>query len=268
MLNPWLRVNRDGSLTLLVDRSEMGQGVITGLAMLAAEELELELERIRVEFAPAAPEYANPLIGEQLTGGSTSIRAAWDSLRRACAATRERLIAAAAERWDVRRSECRAESGEVVHRGSGRRAPYAALAAAAAAGRARRAVKLKQPHAFRLIGSSPPRLEIPDLALGRAVFAMDVTRPSAVEAVLARCPSFGGRVARFDARQRCAYPCSRCSRSTARCRHRRERLRRSPAATRLRSNDLARACRLDSDAIRARQAALARRGATAQTRRR
>jgi isoquinoline 1-oxidoreductase beta subunit len=266
MLNPWLRVNRDGSLTLLVDRSEMGQGIITGLAMLAAEELELDLERIRIEFAPAAPEYANPLIGEQLTGGSTSIRAAWDALRRACAGTRERLIAAAAERWDVRPSECRTESGEVVHAESGRRAPYSALAAAAAAGRARRAVKLKQPHAFRVIGRSPPRLEIPDLALGRAVFALDMTRPSAVEAVLARCPSFGGRVARFDASAALRVPgvlqvleVDGALAVTAES---------VPAALAGRDAlkiewDLARACRLDSDAIRAQLvAALARRGAT------
>jgi isoquinoline 1-oxidoreductase beta subunit len=270
MLDPWLRVNRDGSLTLLVDRSEMGQGVITGLAMLAAEELELDLARVRIEFAPAAPQYANPLIGEQLTGGSTSIRAAWGSLRRACAAARARLVAAAAQRWNVRPGECRAESGEVLHAGSGRRAPYGALADAAAALRAPRAVKLKPPHAWHLIGRSPPRLEIPDLALGRAVFALDVTRPSAVQAVLARCPSFGGRVARFDASAALRVPgvlqvleadgaLAVIAESV-------------PAALAGRDAleiewDLARACRLDSDAVRAQlAAALARRGATVRRR--
>ena len=269
MLTPWLRVNRDGSLTLLVDRSEMGQGVITGLAMLAAEELELELERLRIEFAPAAPEYANALIGEQLTGGSTSIRAAWKSLRRSCAAARERLIAAAAERWDVKRSECRAERGEVIHHCSGRRAPYAAIAAAAATARAR-AVKLKPPREFRLIGRSVPRIELPDLALGRAVFAMDVTRPSALDAVLARCPSFGGRVARFDASATRRVPdvvdvltlgnaVAVVAQSV-------------PAALAGRDAlridwDLQDACRLDSHAIRKRlAAALERRGAKARSR--
>jgi isoquinoline 1-oxidoreductase beta subunit len=199
MLSPWLRVNRDRSITLLVDRSEMGQGTLTGLAMLAAEELEIEPERLHVEFAPAAREYANPLIGEQLTGGSTSIRAAWDELRRSSAEVRERLIAAAAERWKVRRSECRAEAGEVLHDRSGRRAAYAALAAAAAAKRAPRNIRLKRPQEFRVIGRSVPRLELPDLALGRAAFALDLTPPNAVDAVLARCPSFGGRPASFDA---------------------------------------------------------------------
>jgi isoquinoline 1-oxidoreductase beta subunit len=198
LLTPWIRVNRDGSLTLLIDRSEMGQGTLTGLAMLAAEELEVDPGRLRIEFAPAAPEYANALIGEQLTGGSTGIRAAWESLRRSCATARERLIAVAAERWDVKRSECCAERGEVVHHCSGRRAPYAAIAAAARPVRSR-SVKLKTPGEFRLIGRSQPRLELPDLALGRALFTLDLTRPSALDAVLARCPSFGGRVGRFDA---------------------------------------------------------------------
>jgi len=198
-LGPWLRIGRDGGVTLRVDRSEMGQGVISGLAMLVAEELEVGLDRIRIEFAPAAPEYANPLIGEQVTGGSTSVRAAWEVLRRSSAGARERLIAAAAALWNVKRGECLAEAGEVIHSRSGRRVPYAALAAAAAARRAPRAVKLKQPSKFRLIGRPVPRLEVPDLALGRAVFALDVTRPGALTAVLARCPSFGGRVASFDA---------------------------------------------------------------------
>jgi isoquinoline 1-oxidoreductase beta subunit len=198
-LDRWLRINRDGSVTLRVDRSEMGQGAITGLAMLVAEELEVGLDRIRIEFAPAAPEYANPMIGEQLTGGSTSVRAAWEALRRSSAAARERLIAAAAALWNVKRGECLAAAGEVVHPGSGRRAPYLELAAAAAAKRTPRSVKLKRPSEFRVIGRSMPRLELPDLALGRAVFASDLARPGALTAVLARCPSFGGRAASFDA---------------------------------------------------------------------
>ena len=270
MLGPWLRIDRDGGVTLLVDRSEMGQGVITGLAMLAAEELEVALERMRIEFAPAAPEYVNPLIGEQLTGGSTSIRAAWDRLRRSSAAARERLIAAAAARWDVRRSECRAEAGEVVHRCSGRRAPYGAIAAAAAALRAPRAVKRKTPREFRLIGRPVPRLELPDLALGRAVFAMDLTRPSPLDAALARCPSFGGRAASFDAAAALRVPgvvdAIEVDGAVAVLAEG------VPAALAGRDAlqvrwDLAGACRLDSDAVRAQLvAALARRGTRARSR--
>ncbi|MGZ5148431.1 MAG: molybdopterin cofactor-binding domain-containing protein [Burkholderiales bacterium] len=198
VLNPWLSANHDGTITLRVDRSEMGQGVITGLAMLAAEELEVALDRVRVEFAPAAPEYVNALIGEQLTGGSTSIPAAWDTLRRAAAEARGRLLVAGAKRLGVARSECRAERGEVLHVPSGERITYAAVAAEAMMLRRPR-VPLKARCDFRLIGRSVPRLEVPDLALGRAVFAVDVDRPGLLHAVLERCPSFGGRVARFDA---------------------------------------------------------------------
>jgi len=270
MLSPWLRFDSDRGITLLVDRSEMGQGTLTGLAMLAAEELEIGPERLRVEFAPAAREYANPLIGEQLTGGSTSIRAAWDSLRRSSAFVRERLIGAAAARWNVRRSECRAEAGEVVHIRSGRRIAYEDLAAAAAARRAPSKVKFKRREHFRLIGHSLPRLELPDLALGRAAFALDLTLPSSVDAVLVRCPSFGGRVASFDASRALRVPgvidvlelgsaVAVVAESTAAAIAGRDQLKVSW--------DLADACKLDSAAIRERLiAALGRRGTKARER--
>ena len=270
MLSPWLSFDRDHGVTLLVDRSEMGQGTLTGLAMLAAEELEIGPERLHVEFAPAGRQYANSLIGEQLTGGSTSIRAAWDSLRRSTAAVRERLIAAAAARWQVRRSECRAEAGDVVHTRSGRRMAYADLAAAAAARRAPHAVELKRSQDFRVIGHSLPRLELPDLALGRAAFALDLTVPNSVDAVLARCPSFGGRVASFDASHALRVPgvmdvlelgsaVAVVAETAAAALAGRDQLRVSW--------DLADACKLDSAAIRERlMAALGRRGAKARDR--
>jgi len=269
-LNPWLRVNRDNTITLLVDRSEMGQGTLTGLAMLAAEELEVDLEQLRIEFAPAAPEYVNPLIGEQMTGGSTGIRAAWDGLRRASAVAHERLIAAAAALWGVKRGECRAQGGVVIHEATGRRAPYAALAASAAAARAPRGVQPKRPDEFRLLGRPLPRLEVPDLALGRAVFGLDVAWQSPLAAVLARCPSFGGRVARFDATDTLRVPGVVAVRevegavavAAADV----------PAALAGREAlriewDLSKACRLDSAAIHERlAAALERRGAKARAR--
>jgi len=198
VLNPWLSIDRGGTVTLRVDRSEMGQGAITGLAMLVAEELEIAPDHLRIEFAPAAPEYVNALIGEQLTGGSTSIRAAWEVLRRASAQARDRLIDAAAGRLHVPHGECRAEQGEVVHVPSGKRIGYAAVAIEASK-LPESSVALKGPRDFRVIGRSVPRLEVPDLALGRAVFAIDIDRPGLLHAVLARSPSFGGRVANFDA---------------------------------------------------------------------
>ncbi|MBI2225036.1 MAG: molybdopterin-dependent oxidoreductase [Betaproteobacteria bacterium] len=206
VFNPWVRIARDGTITVVIDRSEMGQGAITGLAMLAAEELEADLDRIRVEYAPAADEYSNALLGEQMTGGSTSIRNAWKTLREAGASVRVRLIAAAAKAWGVKRVECHAERGEVVHGTSGRRIGYGTLAAIAVTQPAPRRVLLKSPQEFRLIGRSLPRIEVPDLVLGRAVYAIDVTRPGLLHAVLARSPSFGGRVASYDASEALRVP--------------------------------------------------------------
>ncbi len=160
-LNNRLRIATDGTVTLIVDRSEMGQGINTGLAMLAAEELEIDLAQLRTESAPAHPNYFNPMLGEQVTGGSTSVRAAWKPLREAAAKTRERLVAAAALAWKVPRSTCRAEHGAVIHLPTGRRAGYGDLAKHAAALPVPSRVRLKRPDAFRVIGTSQPRLEAP-----------------------------------------------------------------------------------------------------------
>src|SRR5690348_2577269 len=130
--NAWLRINPDESVLVIVDRSEMGQGVTTSLPMLLAEELEADWSKIRIEFAPADKAYINPMFGMQGTGGSTSVRAAYTPLRKAGAAAREMLVGAAAETWGVERSGCRAENGAVLHPASGRRLTYGKLAAKAA----------------------------------------------------------------------------------------------------------------------------------------
>jgi isoquinoline 1-oxidoreductase beta subunit len=204
--NPWVRIAADGTVTVIIDRSEMGQGVVTSLATLVAEELEVELDAVRTEFAPADPAYTNPELGEQTTGGSTSIRAAWRPLREAGAAARELLVAAAAERWDVRRSECRAERGEVVHGPSGRRIGYGELVSAAAALPVPSRVPLKGPAAFRLIGKQLPRIELPDMVTGRTVYGFDTTVPGMLVATIARCPVFGGRPKRVDKEKALAIP--------------------------------------------------------------
>jgi isoquinoline 1-oxidoreductase beta subunit len=190
--NPWLRIARDGTVTVIIDRSEMGQGVVTGLAMLIAEELEADPASLRIEFAPAAPAYVNPKLGEQLTGGSTSIRAAWQPLRQAGAAAREMLVSAAAQLWDVPRDTCRADNGYVIHRPSGRRLGFGALVNTAAALPLPAEVTLKPAAAFRLLGRSVPRIEVPDMVTGRAVNGIDVTLPGMLFAVVARCPVPGG----------------------------------------------------------------------------
>src|SRR5438552_16521125 len=130
--NAWLRIGADESVLVVVDRSEMGQGVTTSLPMLLAEELDADWTRIKIEFAPAAKQYFNPLFGMQGTGGSTSVRAAWMPLRKAGAAARDMLVTAAAATWKVTKTECLAERGAVVHPASKRRLTYGALVAAAA----------------------------------------------------------------------------------------------------------------------------------------
>src|SRR5881296_1508719 len=110
--NAWLRIGTDDSVLVMVDRSEMGQGVATSLPMLLAEELEADWSKIKIEFAPADKAYTNPMFGMQGTGGSTSVRAAFTPLRKAGAAARELLVAAAAQTWNVDKSECRARSEE------------------------------------------------------------------------------------------------------------------------------------------------------------
>lgn len=197
--NRWLRIGADGMVTLVIDRSEMGQGAATGLAMLAAEELEIDLAQLRTEFAPAHPDYFNPILGVQVTGGSTSVRAAWEPLRKAAAETRERLVTAAAATWHVPRSECRAEHGAVVHLPSRRRVGYGELTRSAAAQKAPRNIRLKRPDGFRLIGTPQPRIDLPDQVCGRTVYGSDISVPGMLKAVIARSPVFGGRVKAVNA---------------------------------------------------------------------
>src|SRR6266704_1212104 len=130
--NAWIRIGADDRVLMVVDRSEMGQGVTTSLPMLLAEELEADWTKVRIEFAPAAKEYINPLFGMQGTGGSTSVRAAWKPLRVAGAQARTMLVTAAAQTWNVGKAECHAEKGAVVHPSSKRRLSYGQLVEKAA----------------------------------------------------------------------------------------------------------------------------------------
>jgi isoquinoline 1-oxidoreductase subunit beta len=199
VLNAWIRIDADDTVTLRVASSEMGQGVYTAIPMLLAEELECDWARIKVEMAPADKAYTNPLIGQQLTGGSTAVRAFWTPLRQAGATGRELLIRAAAQTWKVKDDECRAENGAVVHKASQRKARYGELAAKAATLPVPTEVFLKEPSEFKLIGKSTARLDTPRKVNGSAVFGMDVKLPGLLTAVVARCPVFGGKLKKFDA---------------------------------------------------------------------
>ena len=120
-INAWVQISPDDTTTLLIDKSEMGQGINTALTMILADELDLDWKKIKTEFAPAAPQYFNPVFGLQGTGGSTSVRGSWEALAKAGAAAREMLIATAAKRWNVEPSACHTENSAVVNTASGKR---------------------------------------------------------------------------------------------------------------------------------------------------
>ncbi len=197
--NAWLRIDPDDSVRVVVDRSEMGQGVTTALPMLLAEELEADWTKVKIEFAPADKAYINPLFGMQGTGGSTSVRAAWMPLRKAGAQAREMLITAAAQGWGVNRAECRAERGAVTHAKTRRRLRYGQLAQRAAAVPVPADVPLKDPKTWTILGKPTKRLDSPVKVNGRAQFGIDVRVPGMRVALVARSPVFGGKVKSFDA---------------------------------------------------------------------
>ena len=205
-LNAWVHVSADNVVTIFIDKSEMGQSIMTGLAMIAAEELECDWQGIRTEFAPADKAYFNPQFKAQGTGGSSGTPTSWTPLRVAGATARIMLIAAAAQKWSVAASECHAEKGVVIHAASGRRLRYGSLAEAAAKIPAPANVPLKDPKQFHLIGKPTKRLDTPLKVNGTAEFGIDVRRPEMLYSVVARCPVFGGKVASFDGAKAKAVP--------------------------------------------------------------
>lgn len=198
-LNAWVRIATDDSVTILIDKSEMGQGVVTSLAMLLAEELAFDWKKVKTEFAPAASPYFNPLFGLQGTGGSTSVRASWGPLTKAGAAAREMLIAAAAKKWSVDPSACHAENGAVVHTTTKKKLGYGALVEEAAKLPVPANPALKDPKDYKYIGKPTKRLDTPAKVNGKAGFGIDVRLPHIQHAVVARCPVLGGKVKSFDA---------------------------------------------------------------------
>jgi isoquinoline 1-oxidoreductase beta subunit len=205
-LNAFVRIGTDSGVTVVINHSEMGQGVYTGLAMLVADELEADWSRVRVVAAPVDPAYNHTAFGMQMTGGSTSTWSEWERLRKAGATAREMLVAAAAAQWEVEPRSCRAGNGEVIHGESGRRLSYGQLAEAAARRDPPADVTLKEPGDFDLIGKPTRRLDTPEKTDGTAIFGIDVKLPGMLVAVVARPPVFGGKLASFDATAANAVP--------------------------------------------------------------
>ncbi|PRH46957.1 xanthine dehydrogenase family protein molybdopterin-binding subunit [Burkholderia multivorans] len=197
--NAFVQIDRSGRVTLVMPKVEMGQGVYTALPMLIAEELEVPLSSVTLDHAPPNEKlFLDPLLGGQLTGGSTSVRYAWEPLRRAGATARVLLVSAAAKQWNVDPAACHAENGEVRHPPSGRRASYGELADAAAKLPVPTDVALKKPEQFKLIGTPAKRLDSPEKVDGVAQFGLDVRLPGMLYAVIVNSPVFGGTVASVD----------------------------------------------------------------------
>jgi isoquinoline 1-oxidoreductase subunit beta len=191
--NAYLTITPEDKITIVVPRTEMGQGVWTSLPMILAEELEADWKQIKIEQAGAST-----LFGDQTTGGSASVRATWDPMRKAGAQAREMLITAAAQQWNIPRESCKAEAGSVLHSASGRKLSYGGLAAQAG--------KLSVPENpplktgdYKIVGKPLPRLDTPSKVNGSAVYGIDFRVPEMKYAALARCEVVGGKVADFDA---------------------------------------------------------------------
>jgi CO/xanthine dehydrogenase Mo-binding subunit len=202
--NAFLRITSDDVVTFVLLAVEMGQGVSTSNAQLIAEELGIEPAKMVVEFAPADRRYANPLLGLQATGGSTTTPASWEPYRMAGATAREMLLEAAARSWGVPKSECVAEDGAILHKPTKRSGRFGQFVEAAA--------RLSVPDVtlktrdFRVVGKPVPRLDAAAKVDGSAVFGIDVKVPEARSAVVVRCPVPGGQVKSFDAAAAKAMP--------------------------------------------------------------
>jgi len=202
LLNAYVRIAPDNTVTIVSKNPEIGQGIKTMLPMLIAEELDVDWAQVRTEQAMLDPDR----YGRQFAGGSMATPLHWDPLRRVGAAARQMLVAAAARRWQVDESECDTASGQVRHGRTGRSVSYGAVAAEAASLPVpdMQRVKLKNPNDYKIIGHSIPGVDSPQVIAGAPLFGIDVTVPGMLHAVFQKCPVFGGKVvsANLDAVRR------------------------------------------------------------------
>ena len=201
-LNGFIHIGSDDLVTMVLPKSEMGQGPMTSLAQILADELDCDWAKVRTEFAPVDPKLYGPMQG---TFGSMSIRTEWDPMRKAGATARAMLVDTAARKWGVDKSQCRTENGSVVSPNN-QRMTFGALAEDAAKLPAPNGIAPKNPAQFKLIGKSVKRLDTRLKVNGTATFGIDAKVPGMQYAVLARCPVFGGKVASFDATKAKAVP--------------------------------------------------------------
>lgn len=197
--NAFIRIPSEGKVVLVMPSVEMGQGIYTAVAMLVAEELEVPLDQVTLEHAPADPaRYANPILGDQITGGSLAIRGIYEPMRLAGASARVMLVNAAARKWGVDPAACRAEAGAVLHDASGQRAAYGQVLEAVAAEPIPSDVPLKPASDFKVIGQAVRRLDSPAKVNGTAKFGIDVRPAGLSYAAIALCPHFNGTLRSVD----------------------------------------------------------------------
>ena len=194
----WYTISTDNQVTVLVSKSEMGQGIHTALSMIVADELDADWDQVHIQQAPVTEEYVDPVQGSQMTFGSTSIRNLYQPLREAAAAGREMLVQAAAQTWGITASECRASQGRVYHRQKGDSLSYGELSQTASQLALPENPRLKTPSEFTLMGTSVPRRDIPAKVSGKAHFGIDTHAPEMLYGAVARPPAFGARIVSYD----------------------------------------------------------------------
>jgi isoquinoline 1-oxidoreductase beta subunit len=200
-VNAWVVIRPDETVVVRVARSEMGQGTLTGLAQLVAEELECDWSRVTTEYPTPGQSLArNRVWGNFSTGGSRGVRESHEYMRQGGAAARTMLVQAAANGWGVPASECRVQKGTVSHPGSGRTTTYGKVAEAAAKLEPPKTVTLKDPKDWTIAGKPLPRLDTAEKLTGKQVYGMDLKLPGMLNAAIKACPVFGGKVASFDAK--------------------------------------------------------------------
>jgi isoquinoline 1-oxidoreductase beta subunit len=198
-LGIWIRIAPDGSTTLIVPSSEMGQGVNTSLSMILAEELEADWQSVKTETAPVNSKYINPESNSgQMTAGSSSVKGFWNPLRKAGAAVRLMLQKAAAQKWEIPIEECVAKSGYIYRKNSSQKLSYGELAEAAGKIHIPSDPPLKNSKDYNLVGKSIKRIDIPSKTNGSAQFGIDVRLPEMMYATIRQSPVFGGEVLSYD----------------------------------------------------------------------
>lgn len=199
-LNVWVEIEAKDTIVIRYARAEMGQGSMTSAPMMIAEELEADWKKVRVEYVTAHDNLRTKrAYGDMASVGSRTIRHSQEYLRKAGATAREMLVMAAAQKWNVPASECKAALSKVTHTPTKRSFTYGQLAADAAKLEAPKTVQLKDPKDWTLIGKSIPRIDIPDIVVGKRQYGIDTQLPGMLHAAIAACPVFNGKVKSIDA---------------------------------------------------------------------